>query len=114
MSVQEGETNEINELSQGSTTESLPSNAGSGHAEENGKTMLRQKRKELVKKVTDEVEKAFKSKESISKRQLNKWKFSIETSLEQIKELDENIIAEIVEFEDEVKLETITIITIRS
>ena len=105
MSVQEGETNEINEISQGSTTESLPSNAGSGHAEGNGKTMLRQERKELVRKVTNEVEKAFNSKESISKRQLNKWKFSIETSLEQIKELDENNIAEIVEAGDEVQLE---------
>ena len=37
MSVQEGETNEINEISQGSTTESLPSNAGSGHAGGMGK-----------------------------------------------------------------------------
>ena len=105
MSVQEGETNEINEISQGSTTESLPRNAGSEHAEGNGKTMLRQKRMELVGKVADEVEKAFKSKESISKRQLNKWKFSIDTSLEQTKELDENIIVEKVESGDEVKLE---------
>ena len=71
-----------------------------------GKIIIREKRKALAWKVMEEVEYALEKSENVPKRQLQKWKFTLETSLQQINDLDKAILAEILESGDEIAIET--------
>ena len=70
------------------------------------KEILRDKRKALAWKIMKDVEQGLEGEENVSKRQLTKWKISLETSQQQINELDKAILAELIEQQDETSIET--------
>ena len=70
------------------------------------KEILRDKRKALAWKIMKDVEQGLEGEENVSKRQLTKWKISLETSQQQINELDKAILAKSIEQQDETLIET--------
>ena len=84
----------------------MSNDGGSERSGTSGKIIIREKRKALAWKVIEEVEYALKKSENVPKRQLQKWKFTLETSLQQINDLDKAVLAEIMESGDEIAIET--------
>ena len=66
---------------EGSATHTLSNDGGSERSGTSGKIIIREKRKALAWKVIEEVEYALEKSENVPKRQLQKWKFTLETSL---------------------------------
>ena len=78
---------------EGSETHTLSNDGGSERSGTRGKIIIREKRKALAWKVMEEVEYALEKSENVPKRQLQKWKFTLETSLQQMNELDKACIS---------------------
>ena len=90
---------------EGRATHTLSNDGGSERSGTSGKIIIREKRKALAWKVIEEVEYALEKSENVPKRQLQKWKFTLETSLQQINDLDKAVLAEIMESGDEIAIE---------
>eukprot|EP00112_Aurelia_sp_Birch-Aquarium-sp1_P009811 Seg2129.5 transcript_id=Seg2129.5/GoldUCD/mRNA.D3Y31 product="hypothetical protein" protein_id=Seg2129.5/GoldUCD/D3Y31 len=111
MSEEEGTNGAAGEAAGGENagfegTHTLSNDGGSERSGTSGKIIIREKSKALAWKVMEEVEYALEKSENVPKRQLQKWKFILETSLQQINELDKAVLAEIMESEDEIAIET--------
>ena len=91
---------------EGSGTHTLSNNGGSERSGTSGKIIIREKRKALAWKKMEEVKYALEKSENVPKRQLQKWKFTLETTLQQINDLDKAVLAEIMESGDEIAIET--------
>ena len=91
---------------EGSAMHTLSNDGSSERSGTSGKIIIREKRKALAWKVIEEVEYALEKSENVPKRQLQKWKFTLETSLQQINDLDKAVLAEIMESGDEITIET--------